>query len=207
MPRPPGSDSSSTTARRPLRQLPETMSGGVGLLDYDGDGWLDVYCVQGGPLSPPDPTQAGDGRPPLPQHGATARSRTSPSGPAWPRSPGATATASTVGDFDNDGHPDLFVTRLALLRPVSQPGRRHVRGRHRGGRPGRRPGLTRPRPPSPTWTTTATSTSMSATTCSGTPRIPRLCRSDKGDYSTATRARSSPAPTTSSATTAAGSWT
>jgi hypothetical protein len=28
-----------------LRQLPEIMSGGVGLLDYDGDGWLDVYVV------------------------------------------------------------------------------------------------------------------------------------------------------------------
>ena len=33
---------------KPQRQLPETMSGGVGLIDYDGDGWLDVYCVQGG---------------------------------------------------------------------------------------------------------------------------------------------------------------
>ena len=27
--------------------MPETNSGGVGLLDFDGDGWLDVYCVQG----------------------------------------------------------------------------------------------------------------------------------------------------------------
>ena len=31
-------------------RLPETMGGGVGLIDYDGDGWLDVYCVQGGHL-------------------------------------------------------------------------------------------------------------------------------------------------------------
>ncbi|MFO0950221.1 MAG: tetratricopeptide repeat protein [Isosphaeraceae bacterium] len=36
----------------PDRQLPETMSGGVGLIDHDGDGRLDVYCVQGGPLVP-----------------------------------------------------------------------------------------------------------------------------------------------------------
>ena len=41
----------------PERQIPETMSGGVGLLDYDGDGWLDVYLVQGG-VFPPDPGSA-----------------------------------------------------------------------------------------------------------------------------------------------------
>jgi tetratricopeptide (TPR) repeat protein len=44
----------------PLRQIPETMGGGVALLDYDGDGWLDVYCVQGGPF-PPEPGCAAGG--------------------------------------------------------------------------------------------------------------------------------------------------
>ena len=38
----------------PIHQLPEMASGGVGLLDYDGDGFLDVYCVQGG-IFPPGP--------------------------------------------------------------------------------------------------------------------------------------------------------
>ena len=38
--------------------MPETASGGVGLLDFDGDGWLDVYLVQGGPFPPPAPGTA-----------------------------------------------------------------------------------------------------------------------------------------------------
>ncbi len=38
--------------------LPETMGAGVAWIDYDGDGWLDLYLVQSGPF-PPD--GAGDG--------------------------------------------------------------------------------------------------------------------------------------------------
>ena len=34
----------------PERQLPEMSCGGIGVLDYDGDGFLDVYAIQGGPL-------------------------------------------------------------------------------------------------------------------------------------------------------------
>ena len=75
-----------------LHQMPETMSGGVGLLDYDGDGWLDVYVVQGGQVSPQRETP----RTPAIAFSATratARSRTSPSDRESRRCPRAMATA------------------------------------------------------------------------------------------------------------------
>lgn len=94
----------------PECRLPETMSGGVGLLDYDGDGWLDVYCVQGGPfgreVGPPSTgdrlfRNRGDG---------TFEDASEPSGiSAMPRGYGH---GVAVGDYDNDGRSDLLITRL-----------------------------------------------------------------------------------------------
>ena len=39
--------------------LPETMGAGVAWIDFDGDGWLDLYLVQSGPF-PPDGGSAAD---------------------------------------------------------------------------------------------------------------------------------------------------
>ncbi len=95
--------------RSPLRQIPETTSGGVGLLDYDGDGWLDVYVVQGG-VFPPDPALPSGGDRLYRNRGdGTFEDVSGPSGIA--RLSRGYGHGVAVGDIDNDGDPDLFLTR------------------------------------------------------------------------------------------------
>ena len=93
----------------PRRQLPETTAGGVGLLDYDGDGWLDLFLVQGGEF-PPDPARPNTGDRLFRNRGdGTFDDATERAGVA--RMSRGYGHGVTVGDIDNDGHPDLFVTR------------------------------------------------------------------------------------------------
>jgi enediyne biosynthesis protein E4 len=92
-----------------LKRLPETMSGGIALLDYDGDGWLDVYAVQGGPLPQAVGASCTD---------RLFRNRGNGTFEDASESAGVSALAGgyghgvAVGDYDNDGRPDLFITRL-----------------------------------------------------------------------------------------------
>lgn len=86
-------------------RLVETMGGGVGLIDYDGDGRLDIYVTQGAEI-PADPADAahaaqlyrnlGDGRFENVAERAGVAFRGYGQGVA-------------VGDFDGDGHDDLYV--------------------------------------------------------------------------------------------------
>jgi len=96
------------------KYLIETMGSGVGLFDYDNDGRLDLFLVNGAPLADPTPKGA------IPQK----------KGPdSWNRlyhqKPDGTFEDVTekaglagvgygmgvaVGDYDNDGYEDLYVT-------------------------------------------------------------------------------------------------
>ncbi len=109
--------------------LPEIMGSGVALLDYDGDGDLDVFFVQGG-LVDADKTMA-DATFPLADgvsHGSRLyRNDLKPGGKLAFVDVTAEARVgvvfdgmgAAVGDYDNDGAPDLLVTgvgRAVLYR-------------------------------------------------------------------------------------------
>ncbi|WP_169980159.1 FG-GAP-like repeat-containing protein [Tautonia rosea] len=88
--------------------LPETGAGGVALFDFDGDGWLDCYAVQAGPFPPPANAPNAD-RLYRNRGDGTFEDVSESSGIA--SMPGGYGHGAAVGDIDNDGHPDLFITR------------------------------------------------------------------------------------------------
>jgi tetratricopeptide (TPR) repeat protein len=91
-----------------FKYLVESMGGGVGVLDFDGDGWPDLYFPDGCRL-PYDPNDfshvdrlyrnRGDG---------TFEDVTAQSGLGDNRY----SQGCAVGDYDNDGDPDLFVVNF-----------------------------------------------------------------------------------------------
>src|SRR5579859_1919821 len=91
----------------------ETIGSGVALLDYDNDGWLDIYLLNGSTVA------AAKGAEPAPRamlfhnnHDGTFTDVTEKAGVAneqW-------GFGVAVGDYDNDGWPDIYVANFGKNR-------------------------------------------------------------------------------------------
>ena len=91
----------------------ETPGSGVALLDYDNDGWLDIYLLNGSTVP------ALQGKEPAPRamlfhnnHNGTFTDVTDKAGVANER----WGFGVAVGDYDNDGWPDIYVSNYGKNR-------------------------------------------------------------------------------------------
>jgi len=89
----------------PEHRLPETVGSGLAWLDYDNDGWMDLYVVQGGPFPPAGSAKARD-RLFRNNGNGTFTDVTEKAGLADT----AYGMGAAAADFDNDGFVDLYVT-------------------------------------------------------------------------------------------------
>jgi hypothetical protein len=96
-----------TAGKSPQKYLPETTGAGCAFLDYDNDGWMDIYLVNSGKCDFYDPN------PPL--RNALYRNNRDGTFSDVTEKAGVAARGYgqgvAVGDYDGDGFPDLYVTQ------------------------------------------------------------------------------------------------
>jgi hypothetical protein len=95
-----------SSGRSPSYYLPETTGAGCAFLDYDNDGWMDLYLVNSGEcdfLTPKTPLRNALYRN---NRDGTFTDVTEKAGVAG----AGYGMGVAVGDYNNDGFPDLFVT-------------------------------------------------------------------------------------------------
>jgi len=93
-------------AMSPERYLPETLGPGCAFLDYDNDGWMDIYLVNSGPSDFYKPSKPLRNALYRNNRDGTFTDVTEEAGVAG----GTFGMGVAVGDFDNDGWPDILVT-------------------------------------------------------------------------------------------------
>ena len=169
---------------------PEIMAPGVGLLDYDNDGDLDVYLTQGAMLGAGEDAEG--------RHVSADRGRSAIGSFATISHVGADGTRTlrftdvtgqsgidmtsygmgvAAGDIDNDGWVDIYRTGLSRRGAAAQQRQRHVHRHHGEGRRRQSAAAGACRRHSSTTTATAGWISSSATICStASPATSTACR-------------------------------
>src|SRR5438552_7623757 len=98
------------------KYLIETMGGGVALLDYNNDGLLDIFLVNGGKLEDPVKLPADYARTDPAFWNRLYRQNADGTFTDVTAAAGLAAAGNNygmgvaVGDYNNDGFPDLYVT-------------------------------------------------------------------------------------------------
>ena len=90
------------------KYIVESMSGGVLLLDYDRDGWLDIYLTNAPTVEMALKGEKSKSLLYRNNHDGTFTDVTDKAGIGFP----GFAMGGAVGDYNNDGFPDIYVTCL-----------------------------------------------------------------------------------------------
>ena len=94
-------------AMSPNRYLPETMGPGVAFVDYDNDGWVDIFMVNSGAADFYQPAKPLKNALYKNNRDGTFTDVTDQAGLGGGKEFGM---GCAVGDYDNDGYPDILVT-------------------------------------------------------------------------------------------------
>lgn len=109
----------NSNSATPEKYLIESMTGGVAVLDYDNDGWLDIFLVNGAKIRSGQPEQEAPDKSAPEYWNRLYRNNKDGTFSDVTEKAGVRGVGYSmgvaVGDYDNDGFEDILVTNLGSV--------------------------------------------------------------------------------------------